>query len=185
MNWSSIFEIASVALPTGLSLLGIYVSVELPSSTLTPRRRVAWRIGLFALGLITSLVVWKQQQLEREENYIPLLHLIYVDHQLQLFNDGRTYFHYVGNKLDGGAASIDAKGVVVSPGTFYFQPMTALEAEILRKFPEGLERRIPFDVYLTDQNGHHFTAHFALVTSVGNRTVVMRTQMIDLVEGGW
>ena len=60
MNSGSWLDGVAIVLPTILSMAGVYISVETPK--FKPGLTLwTWRIGLIAIGILTSVVTWKQQ----------------------------------------------------------------------------------------------------------------------------
>jgi hypothetical protein len=180
---------AAVALPTVLSLIGVFVSVETPTID-TRAIRWAWRVGLIGFGLLTSIVIYEQQDISSEISYTPSLTMIFQDHgekpHFEILNSGRTNVYLWGEKLnDDSKVMMDAPRII-SINTAYLIPTDNYVAAAIVIVGINGDTPMNYEIYLADDYNRKFTAKFLLHAFIKEGKLDrFDTQMIGLVRGNW
>jgi hypothetical protein len=179
----------AVALPIILSLLGVFVSVETPTIE-TRAVRWAWRLCLIGFGLLTSIVIYEQQDISSEAGYTPSLAMIYENHgeksHFEILNSGRTNIYLWGEKLnDASKVMIDAPRII-SINTGYSLPTDNYVAAAILVVGDNGDTLMNYEIYFADDYNRKFTAKFLLHAFIKDRKLdKVDTQMIGLVRGNW
>lgn len=105
--------------------------------------------------------------------------------QLNLHNTGDTNLQVWGDKLEGFAPDIREQGQIIPRNGFYGFPTSKLRAAMLSNVGHQQDKRIPFEVYLSDAEGREYIATFDLQVNMasGNMTVDTQSPGLRLADG--
>ena len=101
--------------------------------------------------------------------------------QLNLYNHGDTDLQVWGDKLEGSTAEIARQAQIVPKDGFYSFPTSKLRATTTSSAEPN--QTVPFEVYLSDQEGRRYIATFDLEVASGKMTVDSQTPGLRLADG--
>ncbi|HVB81646.1 MAG TPA: hypothetical protein VNE82_17070 [Candidatus Binataceae bacterium] len=145
------------------------------------QRNLAGRIALPILlaALLAMSGCWQWSAIGPVEQ-APSVSLVPGAGQLNLYNKGDADLDLWGDKLEGFPRNIDEQArIIPSNGSFSF-PTDKLKAAMLSSVGHDGEKRVPFEVYLSDLSGRSYIASFDLQVKMTSGSMTIDPQQIGL-----
>ena len=129
----------------------------------------------------------KSIQVEVGLNYDVAVEITFDDPSKRIYatNKGRTNIFLWGAKTDTQKAVIENKGRMIAPGGTYAIAGEALYAEIQQKLPKGLDKTLPFVLFVKNENGNEFLIEAQLFCIWHNDVLTIHTQTLSVKRGKW
>ncbi len=124
-------------------------------------------------------------KIEKEQlalNFVPSAAVIYEEHQIRVYNNGKTNIESWGFQYGKGAAQPSNESRLLVPGTYYYYPTETIEQQ-MRDHSDNEQLSVPCYAFIVTQDSKKYTIKCQLIASFATGTLSFRTQTLETVEG--
>jgi hypothetical protein len=105
--------------------------------------------------------------------------------EFNLLNNGRTNIELWGSKLAGGKPVVFKQAQLLTLNAGYRFAASTLYDELSQYVKKGSSVNLPYDVYLRNERGKEYIAHFQLAVFWQEASLTIFTQLNGIEPGRW
>ena len=129
-----------------------------------------------------------QRYLSKEElalNCAPMINLVHVNNQFQVWNRGKTVIMLWGNKYGDMAPDMNDPPVSITPQDYSYYATDNTKELILSHLGNNGEAWVPLEIFISTANNQKYVVHYRLWEIVKDGQITIHTQNNGLEKKDW
>lgn len=143
---------------------------------------------LLAAFLGALYVGIKQYQINKrliELQHQPSIEVAATDDQLQVLNKGSSSVWLWGSHVGHSSKVIEKEPRLITPQGFYYIPLVALKANVLKRVGSVGEERLSLTLFVTTADERKYVIRCMLLCVVASEQVTVHSQTVGIAREEW